>query len=273
MGVVAAVFTDPFDPWSWAAEPARRRLEIEFGDEVRVTFVLVGLVRQMDEAQARRLALETLDAAAASGMPADARLWLRDPPASTYPASIAVHAVAEQGDPGPYLRRLREAAFLDGRRLDTPDALLDVARDTDGLDIARLRIDFGSHAPLERLGDDLERSRAEELADRRDPADPRRVGTPSVRFLGEDGREAWAAGWRWEDWRAAAAEAGARPTGAPPPSVEEALRRFGTLATAEVAAVCGLPAPRAAGELWRLALEWRATPRRVGGGEVWTVAG
>ena len=95
MGVVAAVFTDPLDPWSWAAEPALRRLQVEFGAEVRVTFVLVGLVRQMDEPQATRLALETLDAVAASGMPADARLWLRDPPASTYPASIAVHAVAD----------------------------------------------------------------------------------------------------------------------------------------------------------------------------------
>jgi hypothetical protein len=36
--------------------------------------------------------------------------------------------------------------------------------------------------------------------------------------------------------------------------------------------VCDLPGPRAAAELWRLALEWRVRPRRVLGGELWSPA-
>ena len=40
----------------------------------------------------------------------------------------------------------------------------------------------------------------------------------------------------------------------------------------EVTAVAALPAPRASAELWRLALEWRARPRRVLAGEVWAPA-
>jgi hypothetical protein len=32
------------------------------------------------------------------------------------------------------------------------------------------------------------------------------------------------------------------------------------MTTAEVAAVCDLPGPRAPAELWRLALEWRVRP-------------
>ena len=55
-----------------------------------------------------------------------------------------------------------------------------------------------------------------------------------------------------------------------------ALRRhsavFGSMATAEVAAVCDLPGPRAPAELWRLATEWRVAARPVGSGELWTVA-
>ena len=54
------------------------------------------------------------------------------------------------------------------------------------------------------------------------------------------------------------------------PGVEEALRRFGTLATAEVAAVCDLPGPRAAAELWRLAGEWRVRSERRLTGELWS---
>lgn len=66
--------------------------------------------------------------------------------------------------------------------------------------------------------------------------------------------------------------AGAEPTGAPPPSVEDALRRFGTMATPEVTAVCELPGPRAPAELWRLATEWRVTAERAGSGELWALA-
>ena len=51
-----------------------------------------------------------------------------------------------------------------------------------------------------------------------------------------------------------------------------ALRRFGSMATAEVAAVCDLPGPRAPAELWRLALEWRVRAERLGTGYLWSLA-
>ena len=44
------------------------------------------------------------------------------------------------------------------------------------------------------------------------------------------------------------------------------------MADPEVAAVCDLPGPRAAAELWRLALEWRARPERVLGADMWSPA-
>ena len=68
--------TDPACPWSWGAEPAVRRLEAEFGDEVRITYVMGGLWREIRPAEALA---QTLDAAAQSGMPADPRLWLDAP--------------------------------------------------------------------------------------------------------------------------------------------------------------------------------------------------
>ena len=50
------------------------------------------------------------------------------------------------------------------------------------------------------------------------------------------------------------------------------MRRFGRLATPEVAAACDLPGPRAAAELWRLASEWRVRPVRIVTGELWELA-
>jgi putative protein-disulfide isomerase len=243
--VSAIVLTDPYCPWSWAAEPQFRRLQVEFGDSLGFTFVIVGLKRD-----AAALAYDVVEAAAESGMPADARVFLRDPPSSTHPAGLAITAVAEQGDPGPYIRRLREAILLERRRMDTAPALLDAAREVGGLDLERLRIDFGSNAIVERFGADIERGRG--------------VGTPAIVF---DGGEPVAP----ERWREAALAAGAEPAEAFP-GIEDALRRFGAMATPEVAAVCDLPGPRAPAELWRLALEWRVRPRRVTGGELWELA-
>jgi putative protein-disulfide isomerase len=251
--VAARVFTDPFCPWSWAAEPVLRRLQVEFGAALRFTFVIVGLRRRIEPRDASALALDLIDAAAESGMPADPRVFLRDPPTSTHPAGLAVAAVSEQGDPGPYVRRLREAILLEGRRMDTAPALLDAARETGGLDLDRLRVDFGSNAIVERFGADLERGRG--------------VTTPAYEFGGNGERvEGYGP---YERVRAAALAAGAEPAGDSHPSPEAALRRFGPLATPELAAACDLPGPRAPAELWRLALEWRVRPRRVPGGELW----
>jgi hypothetical protein len=44
--VRASYYTDPACSWSWALEPALRRLNVEFGDEVRFTYVMGGLARE-----------------------------------------------------------------------------------------------------------------------------------------------------------------------------------------------------------------------------------
>ena len=249
--VSVTVLTDPYCPWSWAAEPQLRRLQVEFGAALRFTFVIVGLKRRIEPVDAAALAYELADAAAESGMPADPRVFLRDPPSSTHPAGLAVAAVSEQGDPAPFIRRLREAILLERRRMDTAPALLDAARETGGLDLERLRVDFGSNAIVERFGADIERGRG--------------ATTPTLRF--GDGEPVPP-----ERWREAALAAGAEPAGDGYPGIEDALRRFGAMATPEVAAVCDLSGPRAPAELWRLALEWRVKPRRVVGGELWEMA-
>jgi Thioredoxin len=172
-------YTDPMCPWSWAIEPALRKLAVEFGGRLEVRYVMCGMARESRDTGP--FVSEMLEAADRSGMPVDARLWLAAPPRSSHPACLAVKAASEQGDPvyGP--------------------------------------TDYGT-------------------------------------------------------LRAAAVAAGATPTSDPTLSVDEALRRFGTMATAEIALVCDLPGPRAPAELWRLALEWRVRPERLGTGYLWSPA-
>jgi predicted DsbA family dithiol-disulfide isomerase len=262
-------YTDPTCPWSWAFEPSFRRLEWELGDSLEIEYVMCGLRRELDDG--RQLALEALEASARTGMPVDARLLLQDPPASSHPACIAVKAAAEQGLAGPYLRRLHEALFCRRRKLDGVEALLEEARAVAGMDLDRFGIDLRSHAMLEAFGADLERAGlvpSEHWADGSE-----RVRLPSLEFRGEDGATHGVYGYSdYETVKGAAIGAGAAEAAAAPPTIEQALARFGSMATAEVSAVCQLPVPPAAAELWRLACEWRIKAEPVAAGELWSLA-
>jgi putative protein-disulfide isomerase len=256
-------FTDPACAASWAIEPGLRRLQTEFGAEVQITYVMGGLARQY-EGDRSRTVREWLDAAADSGMPIDPRAW-NTPGAigSTFPACMAFKAAAEQGtEPAErYLRALREGIMCRRRKLDGTEALVAEARGA-GVDVERFRIDLGSNAIVEAFGEDLQDTRERGIE-----------SLPVLLFSGTDGSEQRCdAGESYDAWRRAAISCGAQPAEGPAPTVEEALRRFGSLAAVELAAVCDLPGPRAPAEVWRLAAEWRVRAERFLTGELWALA-
>jgi putative protein-disulfide isomerase len=263
-------YTDPFCPWSWALEPALRKLAVEFADGLDVRYVMCGMAREVGDPG--HLVGEMLEASEESGMPVDPRVWLADPPRSSHPACLAVKAASEQGDPALYLRRLREGIQCRRRKLDTSDALIAEARSVPGLDVERLRLGLASHGVLEAFAADLDRCGAVSPEHHSSGSD--RVKLPSLEFRAADGAVHGVYGpSSYPELRAAAVAAGAEPAaGSGTLTVEEALRRFGTMSSAEVAAVCDLPGPRAPAELWRLALEWRVKPERMGTGYLWSLA-
>jgi len=285
--------TDPACSWSWAYEPTVRRLMNEFGEELRWTFVMGGLARDFgaaegaDAAKAVRegwglhawLLAHWLEVAAEGDMPCDPLLWRESPLRSSYPACLAVKAAAEQADDGgyAYLRAVREGLFCFRRKLDSTEAMVEEARRA-RLDAERFRIDLDSHAIVEAFGTDLEEVRsvpqeARDLDRVKGSADRERLPFPTLVFVGEDGTRRALFGTRpYEELAEAARAAGARASESAPPDVLGALRRFGLMASSEVAAVCDLPGPRASAELWRLSGEWRVTRRPVLSGELWETA-
>jgi predicted DsbA family dithiol-disulfide isomerase len=264
-------YTDPMCPWSWAIEPTLRKLTVEFAGALDVSYVMCGMAREIGDTT--HVVGEMLEASEQSGMPVDARLWLAAPPRSSHPACLAVKAASEQGDAGrvgAYLRRLREGLLCRRRKLDTADALLEEARGVPGLEVEKLRVGLASHAVLEAFAADLERCGA--VSPEHYSPGGERVKLPSLEFVGADGEVHGVYGpCDYAALRAAAVAAGASPGADATVSIGDALRRFGTMATAEIAAVCDLPGPRAPAELWRLALEWRVRAERVGTGYLWSL--
>lgn len=282
MAVSVCYLTDPACPWSWSIEPAVRRLMVEFGDGLSWTFVMAGLARDFAAPPSGEgwgpLVGTWLDASDSSEMPVDPRLWLEGPLSSSYPACMAVKAAQQQAIDGgyKYLRALREGILCFRRKLDHGEALVQEARGV-SLDAARFRVDLGSHATVEAFGADLEiagtwptdghQSRGSALG----PGGERLI--PSLRFVAADSSEMTLTGIHpYSSYRQAAETAGARRQSASSLSPVECVEHFGRAAAAEVAAVCGLPTPRAQFELWSLVCEWKLKAVRTVAGWLFELA-
>ena len=206
MTVQVRFYTDPACPWSWAAEPALRRLMWEFEGELEFVWVMGGLARRYgreyrdEEGRIGHgpdcyadLISHWLEVAADGLMPTDPRIWTENPLTSTYPACQAVKAASEQGwEAGyRYLRRVREGIMFERRKLDHPEALQAEAAAA-RIDRERFEIDLFSEAITEAFGADLEEVRnppdeAREAGAVRRTEGHERISFPSAMFVGGDG--------------------------------------------------------------------------------------
>lgn len=120
-------FTDPVCVWCWGSEPVLRALQHQYGDRLRLGFVMGGLVENVHrfhdpannigggpDAMNRQVASHWIDASKRNGMPISTKgfaLFSNEYP-STYPMNIAYKAAQQQGEElaHRFLRRMREAA-------------------------------------------------------------------------------------------------------------------------------------------------------------------
>jgi predicted DsbA family dithiol-disulfide isomerase len=278
MTVQVRFYTDPACPWSWAAEPALRRLMWQFEGELEFVWVMGGLARSYEHANLFDIVSVWLEDAAAGGMPCDPRLWTQNPLDSTYPACQAAKAADEQGwEAGyRYLRTLREGIMFERRKLDHADALIDAAGRA-GIDRQRFEVDLRSHAVTEAFGADLEEVRSPPQEARDADAIHRsskgeRISFPSTLFVGED--DARHGVWGSdavdpEKMREAALAAGAKTANEGPLEPLEAIRRFGRSATRELGVLAERPLPVLEADLWELARDGKVKPVRALIGTLW----
>jgi putative protein-disulfide isomerase len=100
-------FTDPVCTWCWGSEPVLRKLEMRYGEQIRISYVMGGLVKDIrtfydsyndigrdPERSNTQIAKHWLEASERHGMPvkvAGFRLFSDEYP-STYPQNIAYNA-------------------------------------------------------------------------------------------------------------------------------------------------------------------------------------
>jgi predicted DsbA family dithiol-disulfide isomerase len=144
-------FTDPACTWCWGSEPQLRKLEYFFGDDIRLGYVMGGLVEDantfMDPRNRiggdlrqfnKQVATHWVEASSRHGMPVrvDGFELFTETNRSTYPMNIAYKAAQFQGEQvaNRFLRRMREAIATEARQANRLDVLIELAREA-GLNI------------------------------------------------------------------------------------------------------------------------------------------
>ena len=132
-------YTDPLCCWSWAFEPQWRRLQYEFQNILSARYVMTGLLPAWQNyndpiySVSRPMQMGPVwhEASLASGMKIYDRIWVENPPASSYPACIAVKCAELQSKSAgvTYLRMVREAVMLQGKNIAQQDVLTGIAHE------------------------------------------------------------------------------------------------------------------------------------------------
>ena len=259
--------TDPICSHCWAMEPAWRRFLYHYGDHVEATHLYGGLLPRWEgfaDAGAGIRAPEDIpphwdEVAERYGQPIDPSVWLTDPLESSYPASVAVHAVRalapEREDD--YLRRIRQALFLEARNIARRDVLIACAEEI-GLDAEEFAAALDDPASQAAFEADLEAKARIGIR-----------GFPTLIVVGPGSEQPWVMRgsqpfFRLE--RALEAALGELPA-AREASLEAVLREYGSGTTREFSEVLELDE-----EATEAALrEAGARSREVAGSRLWFV--
>lgn len=164
----AEYFTDPLSPWCWGVQPGLRRLQFEFEDLTlvpRMTLLLPDTAREEllpDGVSPEELGPRFAEEVGTSGMPVAPDLWAAEAPTSSWPACAAVAYVRDRspGRVGPFLYRVREAAFAQGAVVDTPATLRALASEVGGIDGEELAGALDDGRAADALATDLDRARS-----------------------------------------------------------------------------------------------------------------
>ncbi|GAE25307.1 GTP pyrophosphokinase [Halalkalibacter wakoensis JCM 9140] len=158
-------FIDPLCADCWAFEPMLKRLQVEYGGYFRIRTIVAGRLQAWNVcknttkglvSKKQELASIWEKIASQTGMSCDGDVWLENDWSSPYLASLAIKAAELQGPQigVRFLRKVREALFLNKQNITEEDVLLQCAEKA-GLDLAEFKKDLSSKTAIKALQHDI----------------------------------------------------------------------------------------------------------------------
>ncbi|WP_160712787.1 DsbA family protein [Chitinophaga solisilvae] len=147
-------FTDPICSTCWGIEPQWRRLKLEYGHVLDISYHMGGLLPSWKVYNSGGIsgpadvAHHWEEVAVHYQMPIDGSVWLQDPPDSSFPPSRWFKAAQVQDTHKAviFLRRLREMIFMEAINITRTEEVLKAAAYAE-LDTVQLEQDFAETAP------------------------------------------------------------------------------------------------------------------------------
>lgn len=135
--IVVTYYTDPLCCWSWAFESHWQRFCRDYKDVLEYKYVMGGMISSWKTFNDPMNAISTpqqmgpmwMYASQVTGVEMNYTVWHVNPPASSYPACLAVKcAMLQSPEAGEhYLLKVREAVMLRGEDVSRHDVLLRLA--------------------------------------------------------------------------------------------------------------------------------------------------
>ncbi len=192
-------YTDPYCTWCWGSEPIMRKIMAVYGDQIKISFIMGGLVENFDTfydphnniggpKKFEQGAAHWKEASGRHGQPVDIQLIfdLKRGFHSTYQASIAYKAaqLQDQELANKYLRRLREATSAERKFIHKINVQIELAEEV-GLNKEKFVQTLESGEAKKKFLEDLKLSRSMGIH-----------GFPTFQVKNRDGKEMFLNGWQ-----------------------------------------------------------------------------
>lgn len=166
-------FTDPYCTWCWGSEPILRKIEEVYGDQVKISYTMGGLVADMSTFHDSvnriggsnwygQVAAHWVEASNRHGMPVDEQIFfdLKDSRFSTHPACIAYKSAQFQDEElaNRFLRKMREGVAAERKDIQRLDVQRSLAGET-GLEADKFMADIESGKAGKAFEKDLQECR------------------------------------------------------------------------------------------------------------------
>ncbi len=192
-------YTDPYCTWCWGSEPILRKIKAIYGDQVKISFIMGGLVENFDTfydlhnniggpRKFEQGAAHWAEASGRHGQPVDNQLMfdLKKDFRSTYPANIAYKAAQMQDQElaDKFLRRMREFTSAERRIIHEIEVQVELAEEI-GLNNEKFVRDIKSGEAEKKFLEDLKLTRSFGIH-----------GFPTFQVKNKEGKGQFLNGWQ-----------------------------------------------------------------------------
>ena len=164
------IYTDPLCCWSWAFHASLEKLKKQLGSKASWQVKMGGLISTWDNfydevnsiSRPSQMGPVWMHAGQVAQRAIQHQVWMRDPPASSYPACVAVKCVQLQSneDGETYLQLLREACMSEGKNIARQSVLFGIAERLEaqetGFSFKKFKEDYEGGSGMQAFRADLE---------------------------------------------------------------------------------------------------------------------